>query len=61
MHNPQIWRELGVPLLWEELPTYKNIMPILEARDNKEIELMIDFDHKIWWRRDLTEHRELGL
>ena len=64
MHNPNIWSKMRVPVNWQELPSEValwDFLQLLEGRDNQEVQLMIDFDNKIWWRRDLTEYRELGL
>ncbi len=50
--------------MWQKLPDYylrNEIIKVLEARDNREVQLMIDFDGAIWWQRDLTEYCELGL
>jgi hypothetical protein len=34
---------------------------IWDARNNREIELKVVDDEVLYWRRDLTEDRELGL
>lgn len=64
MKHPNIWSEMGVPLQWGILPDSvlkQHFLQVLEARDNKEIQLMVDFDNNIWWRRDLNGEWELGL
>lgn len=64
MQHPEIWNRLRVPLNWQKLPKVvlqSCITDVLEARDNLEVQLMIDFDDEIWWRRDINEYSELGL
>jgi hypothetical protein len=61
MFNPEIWSYYGVPLNWGILPFDVPFLDVLTARDAQEVELMIDFDNQILWRRNLNETRELGL
>ncbi len=62
MFNPSCWAALKVPLNFEPVDIYQVTFSTLkEIRDNEEVELMYDFNDNIWWRRDLTEDRELGL
>jgi hypothetical protein len=61
MVNPLSWSKLKAPPQWGRLPDNVNFYEVLTARDNREIQLMIDFDCKIWWRRDFCEGWDLGL
>lgn len=47
--------------MWQPIPSEIDFLKVLEARDNKEVQLMVGFDNTIMWRRDLTEYYELGL
>jgi hypothetical protein len=64
MFNPTCWSKLKVPLLWAPIPPYMKLQymnEIWDARNNREIELKVSDDEVLYWRRDLTEDRELGL
>lgn len=53
--NPQIWKH--VPLLWRPISDdiHLSKLEIFQARDYYEIELMLDFDDNLWWRRHLQD------
>lgn len=62
MYKPNIWRDFNIPLNFEPVDIYKVTFSCLqEAKEEKWIELMYDFNDNIWWRRDLNEIYELGL